>query len=246
MTRIVSLVPSITELLYSLGLEEEVVGITKFCVHPQAWFRTKTRIGGTKNIQTEKISALSPDLIIANKEENIREQVEPLQRDYNVMLTDVNDFSQALDMITQVGRATGKDRESEALAGEIKKAFSPLRDGTGKTAAYLIWKEPWMTVGGDTFIHAMMQYAGFENIFADRLRYPETNLEEIEKLKPEWVLLSSEPFPFKESHARQLQNVFSHSKILLVDGEMFGWYGSRMLHAATYFRELRNQLTDPG
>jgi ABC-type Fe3+-hydroxamate transport system substrate-binding protein len=240
MTRIVSLVPSITELLHSLGLEEEVVGITKFCVHPSEWFRTKTRIGGTKNIQSDKIKALSPDLIIANKEENIKEQVEPLLRDYEVLLTDVNDFSQALDMITQVGRATGKEKESEALAEEIRKSFSPLRDGTGKTAAYLIWKEPWMTVGGDTFIHSMMQYAGFENVFADRSRYPQTSLEEIEKLKPQFVLLSSEPFPFKETHARQLQGVFSQSKILLVDGEMFGWYGSRMLHAATYFRQLRN------
>lgn len=235
----ISLVPSITETLYSLGLIEEVVGITKFCVHPQDWFRTKERIGGTKNIHIQKIRELQPDLIIANKEENVKEQVEELAKDFEVLLTDVNNFEEALQMIRAVGNAVSKGFEADRLIAGIERKFSKINPAEQKTAAYLIWQNPYMTVGGDTFIHEMMKKAGFENIFADTNRYPETQINELKELKPEYLLLSSEPYPFKQKHIDELQQQLPGTKVILVDGEMFSWYGSRMLLAADYFRRLR-------
>ncbi len=235
----ISLVPSITETLYSLGLNEEVVGITKFCVHPQDWFRTKERVGGTKNIDIQKIRELQPDLIIANKEENVKEQVEELAKDFEVLLTDVNNFEEALQMIRSVGNAVSKGFEADQLTAGIEKKFSKINPEEQKTAAYLIWQIPYMTVGGDTFIHEMMKKAGFENIFADINRYPETTINELKELKPEYLLLSSEPYPFKQKHIDELKQQLFGTKIVLVDGEMFSWYGSRMLLAADYFRRLR-------
>ena len=235
----ISLVPSITETLYSLGLNEEVVGITKFCVHPQDWFRTKERIGGTKNIHIQKIRELQPDLIIANKEENVKEQVEELANDFEVLLTDVNNFEEALQMLRAVGNAVSKGFEADQLIAGIERKFSKINPAEQKTAAYLIWENPYMTVGGDTFIHEMMKKAGFENIFADTNRYPETQINELKELKPEYLLLSSEPYPFKQKHSDELQQQLPGTKVILVDGEMFSWYGSRMLLAADYFRRLR-------
>ena len=235
----ISLVPSITETLYSLGLNEEVVGITKFCVHPQDWFRTKERIGGTKNIHIQKIRELQPDLIIANKEENVKEQVEELANDFEVLLTDVNNFEEALQMLRAVGNAVSKGFEADQLIAGIERKFSKINPAEQKTAAYLIWENPYMTVGGDTFIHEMMKKAGFENIFADTNRYPETQINELKELKPEYLLLSSEPYPFKQKHIDELKQQFPGTKVILVDGEMFSWYGSRMLLAADYFRRLR-------
>ncbi|OJU28748.1 MAG: cobalamin-binding protein [Sphingobacteriales bacterium 41-5] len=238
----ISLVPSITETLYSLGLNEEVVGITKFCVHPQDWFRTKERVGGTKNIHIQKIRELQPDLIIANKEENVKEQVEELAKDFEVLLTDVNNFEEALQMTRSVGNAVSKGFEADQLTAGIERKFSKINPAEQKTAAYLIWQNPYMTVGGDTFIHEMMKKAGFENIFADTNRYPETQINELKELKPEYLLLSSEPYPFKQKHIDELQQQLPGTKVILVDGEMFSWYGSRMLLAADYFRRLRLSL----
>lgn len=238
--RIISLVPSITELLFSLGLNEEVVGITKFCVHPKEWFQFKVRIGGTKNLNIEKIKSLQPTLIIANKEENVKEQVEGLAKDFNVLLTDVNNYEEALQMIEQVGNAVGKGFEAKELISEIKNHFLQLKPVYKKTATYLIWQNPYMAVGGDTFISDMMRRAGFENVFENRDRYPEISLEEIRKLNPKFVLLSSEPYPFKQKHADELRQQLPDSKIILVDGEMFSWYGSRMLLAAHYLKAITN------
>ncbi|SDC33382.1 ABC transporter substrate-binding protein [Niabella drilacis] len=241
--QLVSLVPSITELLYTLGLEQEVTGITKFCIHPQTWFRTKTRIGGTKTLDMAKITALQPDLIIANKEENIKEQVEALQDRFPVLVTDVNNYTEAISMIRTVGTATLRTANAAALISAIEKAFAALRIPAQKTAAYLIWKDPWMTVGGDTFISDMMQRAGFKNLYAPRRRYPVVNLPELQALAPEYLLLASEPYPFKEKHRVALQRLFPGAKILLADGTLFSWYGSRMLEAPAYFLAL--QKTEP-
>ena len=236
--KVISIVPSITELLYELGLAEGVVGITKFCVHPEHWFRAKTKIGGTKNINIQKIKELKPDLIIANKEENVKEQVEELAKDFNVLLTDVNDYDEALKMIQSVGNAVHKGFEANVLVNKIESSFSELQINSYKTAAYFIWQNPYMTVGGDTFINSMMMKAGFKNSFSEKLRYPQTTIDELKNLQPEYILLSSEPFPFKQKHADELQLQLPQSKIILVDGEMFSWYGSRMLKAAGYFKNL--------
>ncbi len=240
MQRIISLVPSQTELLYDLGLTDEVVGITKFCVHPGKWFRTKTRIGGTKNIHIDKIQSLQPDLVIANKEENIKEQVEALQQFAKVYVSDVNNLSEALQMIREIGELVNKKEQANYLSKSIEKKFSQLKNiqVQKKTAAYFIWKDPYMVAGGETFINDMMQYAGFENIFQDLPRYPETTVDDLKQMNCDYVLLSSEPYPFKQKHIDELQPLLPATKIILVDGEMFSWYGSRLLLSAEYFKQF--------
>ena len=237
--RIISLVPSQTELLFDLGLNEEVVGITKFCVHPQQWFHNKTRIGGTKHVKPDIIHQLQPDLIIANKEENVKEQVEELAVRYPVWISDVNNLEDACEMITQVGAITGKERNALLLITKIKAKFSQLAIHSPKTrVAYLIWQNPYMTAGGDTFIHSMLEAAGFENVFADRKRYPEITPDDLQVAHCQLLLLSSEPFPFKQKHLEELQSLLPEMKIILVDGEMFSWYGSRLAEAPAYFAKL--------
>lgn len=237
--RIISLVPSITELLYDLELDDEVIGITKFCVHPDKWFRTKTRIGGTKNINIEKIKLLHPDLIIANKEENVKEQVESLSNLYPVWLTDITDLDDALKMIKACAYITGKKEKVEMIIRNIKNSFvQNIPDNKFKKALYLIWQNPYMSIGGDTFINDMLKKAGFKNSLQDKTRYPSLTNDEIIALNPEYVLLSSEPFPFKQKHIDEMQSLLPDAKIKLVDGEMFSWYGSRMMYAAPYFKTL--------
>lgn len=238
--RIISLVPSQTELLADLGLENEIAGITKFCVHPETVFRTKTRIGGTKKLNFSQIESLNPDLILANKEENVKEQVEKLMKDYPVWISDVNDVDSALEMIKKLGAICGKADESSEMAAKIEKGFLDLKAGQKISVAYIIWQNPLMTVGGDTFIHDMLERSGFENVFKQKRRYPETTIEEIQSLEPDFVFLSSEPYPFKEKHKKQfLENDL---KATLVDGEFFSWYGSRMLQAVPYFKELQSRF----
>lgn len=235
--RIISVVPSQTELLADLGLEEEVVGITRFCVHPERWFRSKTRVGGTKRLNIKTIRSLSPDLIIANKEENEQAQIEALSREFPVWVSDIRTLDDALEMINLVGELTGRASVGVQMAEEIRSMFSGFR-GTGEMGrvAYFIWYRPWMVAGGDTFIHDILGRVGWKNVFADRLRYPETTLEELQALNPGLVLLSSEPFPFSEKHVEELRDVLPHAEIRLVDGEMFSWYGSRLLRAGEYLR----------
>lgn len=244
--RIISLVPSQTELLHYLGLENEVVGITKFCVHPQHLFKNKTKIGGTKNLNIEAINALQPDLIIANKEENIKEQIDALQAIAPVWVSDVNNLEDTLEMITAIGFLTGKNEQANSLLEKIKLCFNQLKtQNIHLNACYLIWREPYMTVGGDTFIHSMLEVCGFKNVFKNANRYPEITLQQLALLNCQIVLLSSEPYPFKQKHINEIQEVLPNVKIILVDGEMFSWYGSRLLQAADYFTALRTTLLTP-
>ena len=241
--RIVSVVPSQTELLADLGLEDEVVGITKFCVHPERWFRSKTRVGGTKQLHLDKIRELQPDLIIANKEENTQEQIEALAAEFPVWISDIQTIAQGMEMIAAVGELTGKQDAATGIITEIKKGFSQLqKDNTPKRVAYFIWYKPWMSVGSDTFISDMIKTIGWENVFADATRYPEISLAALEAAKPELVLLSSEPFPFKEKHIAEIKEVLPDAEVRLVDGEMFSWYGSRMKYAGAYMNGLREGI----
>jgi ABC-type Fe3+-hydroxamate transport system substrate-binding protein len=241
--RIISLVPSQTELLFDLGLEAEVIGITKFCVHPEKWFRQKQRIGGTKNVSIEKIKSLNPDLIIANKEENVREQVEELAMRFPVWTSDVNTLNEAFRMIEDIGELVQKKEKAKELITQIRSKFGQLRLPKNiAKAAYLIWKDPYMTAGGDTFINDMLSHAGFKNACNDKRRYPLITIEELRKTDCELLFLSSEPYPFKQFHMEELQQHLPQTKICLVDGEMFSWYGSRLLHAPAYFESLHHQI----
>jgi ABC-type Fe3+-hydroxamate transport system substrate-binding protein len=237
--RIVSLVPSQTELLFDLGLDATVVGITKFCVHPEDWFRNKKRVGGTKTVHIDIVKSLRPDLIIANKEENTREQVEELAKLYPVWVSDIKTVDEGLEMIRQVGDIVGKTLEATRLAEEIKDGFGSLSTNVAPPkVAYYIWKTPWMAAGGDTFISDVISRIGWQNVLSESKRYPEISPAALAGTGADLVLLSSEPYPFKEKHIVEIKELLPDAKVLLVDGEMFSWYGSRMKYAIAYLREL--------
>lgn len=236
--KIVSLVPSITELLFDLGLDNEVIGITKFCERPNQWFKNKTRVGGTKTINVDKINALTPDLIIANKEENDQNSINQLQQNHPVWVSDIKNFNDGLSLIDKIGDLVNKAEQAKKLTNQITHNFKQLKNTPTKSAAYLVWKEPLMVAGGDTFINSMMEKASFVNSYKTQNRYPQTTLKQLQNKAPQFILLPSEPFPFKQKHLIQLQKQFPKSKCVLVDGQMFSWYGSRLLHFPSYINNL--------
>lgn len=240
--RIISLVPSQTELLYDLGLHDKVIGITKFCVHPESWFRSKRRVGGTKNVHIDIVQQLQPDLIIANKEENTREQIEALAGMYPTWVSDIRTLDDALAMMTCVGALTGKNEQAAALVADVSAGFRQLHNNTPKRVAYFIWKGPWMSIGRDTFISDIIERNGWVNVFNDLHRYPEVTLELLKEKQVDLVLLSSEPYPFKEKHIAEIKASLPDVKVLLVDGEMFSWYGSRLRQVPAYLESLIKTL----
>jgi len=240
--RIISIVPSQTELLFYLGLDERVIGITKFCVHPADKFKTITKVGGTKQLDIGKIKALKPDLIIANKEENERTQVEELMNICPVWISDISNLEEATDMIERVGALVGREDQAKGLSRTIKQQFSQLSiRPSGLRVAYLIWQKPYMAAGRNTFIDDMLQKCGLINAF-DAERYPEINSQMLIETRPDVILLSSEPYPFKEKHIAEFKAILPSARIKLVDGELFSWYGSRSLLAPEYFQKLSDDL----
>jgi ABC-type Fe3+-hydroxamate transport system substrate-binding protein len=244
--RIVSLVPSLTEYLWALGLTDEVVGITKFCVHPKEWYENKTRVGGTKQLNISKIKQLQPDLIIANKEENTKEAIEQLQKEFKVVLTDILDIDGALEALSTIGKAVDKEQQAQQLIAQIKVRFSQQKElFKAQTFLYFIWKDPYFLVGEDTYIHSFLSHFGLKNACALE-RYPsledwKNHVETADKA-PTYIFLSSEPFPFESKHIEQVQVLFPTSQIILIDGEMCSWYGSRMLEAAAYMQQLAQMI----
>ncbi len=236
--RIISLVPSQTELLFDLGLDEEVVGVTKFCIHPKEKVKEKVKIGGTKQFHFDKIAALHPDLIIGNKEENEQSQIEQLAAQYPVWMSDIVTLEDALQMIQMVGQLVQKETEATNLIHRLQDSFQKNIYTQTKRAAYFIWKKPYMVAAKNTFIDEMMRVAGFTNVYEEKSRYPTTNLEELQSLQPEVILLSSEPYPFKIKHIEEFQAACPDAKVMIVDGEMFSWYGSRLLKSIEYFRKI--------
>ncbi len=243
--RIISTVPSITELLSDLGLDEEVVGITKFCVHPNHWFRNKQRIGGTKTLNVRAILDLKPDLIIANKEENVKKQIEQLKVSTEVLLTDIKTVEDNINLIRELSALTDRRMTGIRLVSEFKTALDSIeRKSPTLSCAYLVWQKPYMTVGQDTYIHNVMSTFGLENIYQDCNRYPTITLEDLKEKSPEVILLSSEPFPFGLDHLKIFQSEFHNSRISLADGEAFSWYGTRLIKKSLYLQSLINSLTD--
>lgn len=239
--KIISLVPSQSELLWDLGLREELIGITKFCIHPDEMFKSVSRIGGTKTINLEKIRALKPDLIIANKEENEKEQIEALQKEFNVHVTEVYTLEDAYNMIAEVGEMVGKKETSLSLIENIKTEFAKLnRPANPKRVVYFIWKNPYMVAGKNTIIDDLLLRAGYVNA-VEKARYPEMTLDAVKELNPDYIFLSSEPFPFSEKHKAGF-DFMPGEKITIVDGEMFSWYGSRLLKAPAWFKSLAETI----
>ncbi|MEP6617163.1 MAG: helical backbone metal receptor [Ginsengibacter sp.] len=247
--RIISLVPSQTELLFTLGLDQEIIGITKFCKYPAEWFKHKTRVGGTKTLNISLIKKLNPDLVIANKEENEKQQVELVGDIANTWVTDVSSLDSAITMLNDIGKLCHKSEEAASLALSILKEFSSLPPPPAQKigAAYLIWKDPYMVAGGGTFIEDMMTHCGLKNIFSDRKRYPEITTADLmmpqaDEQLCELLILSSEPYPFAEKHIIEMQEQLPNIKIVLADGEMFSWYGSRLLLAPAYFNDFMKRI----
>lgn len=238
--RIISLVPSQSELLWDLGLKKELIGITKFCIHPNEMFESVERIGGTKQLNLEKIKSLKPDLIIGNKEENEKAQIQELRNEFPVWMSDIYNLDDALEMILQIGNITGKENESISIHNNIQKEFKALNNQNliGKTVAYLMWFNPIMAAASQTFINDMLEKCGLINVFQDKNRYPVITEEDMLKTKPDFVFISSEPFPFSEKHIKLFQRLIPDTKVILVDGEMFTWYGSRLALSAKYFGNI--------
>ena len=241
--KIVSVVPSQTELLHDIGLDEEVIGITKFCIHPHQWYKNKERVGGTKKLNIEKIKSLNPTIIFANKEENTKEDIEKLEKYFPVYISDINTFDDVIKMIEDIGCIVQKNENAKRiiLQLQIKKETFLLNDLSKKSVLYLIWQNPFMTIGTDTFIHEMLHIAGFQNAVTEK-RYPILREIEMKTLNPEIVFLSSEPYPFSEKHIVEFKRILPNAKIILVDGELFSWYGSRLLQSFDYFSALHEKI----
>ncbi|GAA4153049.1 helical backbone metal receptor [Chryseobacterium ginsenosidimutans] len=239
--KVVSLVPSITEALFDLGLtENEIVGRTKFCIHPREKVKNVAIIGGTKNINIDKIRALQPDLILANKEENIKEQVEALMDDFKVIVTNVENIEDNYYLLKNLGKIFNKEDRAQLFNLKIYEVLNEAKIKSNIKVAYLIWKNPYMTIGSDTFIHKILGEIGFENIFKDKKRYPEIKTEDL--AEADIIMLSSEPFPFKEKHIDELKAFYPDKKIMIVDGEAFSWYGTHIAKCENYFKELISEV----
>ncbi len=237
--RIVSLVPSITELLAYFEMEEEVVGITKFCIKPETWFQTKTRVGGTKQIHLEVIRDLHPDIIIANKEENNQEIVTSLENEFPTYLTDIYTLEDAYEAIRRLASIFGKEEFAQRLIAKTKTDFKEFQTSTdfklleGKSYLYFIWHKPDMVAAKNTYIDDIFHQLGMVNSCIEE-RYPEVHHNE----SPDVIFLSSEPYPFKEKDISYFQEKYPTAQIILVDGEIFSWYGSRIQYIIPYIQEI--------
>lgn len=237
--RIISLVPSITELLFDLELEDRIAGITKFCVRPHQQFKRTTKVGGTKKINFEVIERLQPDLVLANKEENTKAEIERLERHFPVWISDIETVDEAIAMVRNVGQLTNSEDRANGLANQILKNFKTINEiDLPVKVVYLIWNKPLMAAGKNTFINTMLEKAGFINA-VDQPRYPEVDLNSLDTSN---VLLSSEPFPFQEKHIKGLKKEYPNKDFYLVDGEMFSWYGSRMQYFPAYVRSISTAI----
>ena len=235
--KIISLVPSITETLFDFGLtDDEVIGRTKFCIHPSDFVKNVAIIGGTKNLNIEKIKSLKPDLIIANKEENEKLQVEELMKDFKVWVTDIETLEDNQEFISELGFLLNKKELALDFNQKMNAIFNGVEISNPKKTAYLIWNNPYMTIGSDTFINEILEKSGFENLFNDRKRYPEISVEELEEA--DLIFLSSEPFPFQQKHIDELHILLPKKQIILVDGEAFSWFGSHLLKVGDYLKKL--------
>ncbi len=240
--RIVSLVPSQTELLYDLGLELSIVGITKFCVHPPHLRNEKNVVGGTKTVHFDKIKSLKPDIILCNKEENTVDMIRELELIAPVHISDICTIEDCLELIEMYGKMFSVEAKANEIRKTIKLKLDDFHSYTRykpklKTA-YFIWKKPWMVAAKHTFIDTLLQLNKFENYYGNLERYPEVTLSERKKETADLVLLSSEPFPFKDKHTETMRKFFPESKIVVVNGEAFSWYGTRLLAAFDYFKSL--------
>ncbi len=245
--RIISLVPSQTELLCDLDLENELVGITKFCVHPYHLKSTKTIVGGAKKVDFKKNKALNPNFILCNKEENSFDFLPELEKIAPTYFSNVTTIQDSINLINDLGTLLNRRTESANLIAKINfklndfKAF--IKDKPTRKAAYFIWANPWMVAGNKTYINELLKLNKFENIYNNMSRYPKIDIHKIRhEGDPEVIILSSEPFSFKDEHAMEIGSYTNRAVTVFGDGELFSWFGSRILHSFDYFKELHAKL----
>ncbi|MCX8111757.1 MAG: helical backbone metal receptor [Bacteroidia bacterium] len=240
--RIVSLCPSQTETLFALGLQGRIVGRTRYCIHPSEAVKTVPVVGGTKKVDIDLVRELEPDLIIAEKEENTREDVEKLSTIAPTYVTNVESYQEALHSILELGDITGTSSIAQRIVESIEAAFQRIPMATRPLQVlYLIWRKPFMAAGAKTYIGSLIERLGWANVASARPgRYP--IIEDPTGLHPDVILLSDEPYPFKAKHIPEVQQWWPEASIHLVRGDYFSWYGVRMQEAAPYLAQLVAQL----
>ena len=224
--RVISLVPSITEWLVDVRVD--VIGRTKFCIHPKAAVQSIPLVGGTKNFRFDTIKELNPDLIIGNKEENYQEGIDLLKKDFNVWMTEIGSFQESITCFDQLSTCLEVRENWGVLRDKLNHQYRLHIDKDKGTVVYLIWQKPYMAIGDNTFVNSMLSDFGYKNLIKTD-RYPEVTMEEVIRLNPEFLLLSSEPYPFKQKHVEELQSQLKSSTVKLVNGEYYSWYGTRLL-----------------
>lgn len=249
-TRIVSLVPSVTELVCELGLADRLVGRTGFCVHPRDAVKRISKVGGTKDVDLDKVRSLEPTHVILNVDENRREDADALAKFVpHLIVTHPLAPSDNLALYRLIGGVFAREREAERLCREFEEEHAKLLAAAGsfrpQRVVYLIWKKPWMTVSRDTYVSRMLELVKWNTVperGADR--YPRIDLEGPVLDDAELVLLSSEPYMFREKHVAELRDTAAvqGKKLALIDGEMTSWYGSRAIRGLDYLRRFREKL----
>ena len=251
--RIVSLCPSLTELVFDLGRGDDLVAVTRWCVHPEDGVASIEKAGGTKNPDVDRIVELAPDLVLMNREENRIEDARALERaGLRCHVSMPRDVAETAEMVRSIGAAVDRGERAEAIARDIEsRAERVVRDSSGKSPvrfAYLIWRRPWMAVNADTFSHALLAAAGGRNVFASKSdRYPEIDLAELTTANPDLILLCTEPFPFTEEHVAELAESTSlpRERFQIADGEYLSWHGSRTPDGIDYAAALIETARTP-
>lgn len=236
--RIISIVPGITDILYSLQLDAEIVGRTRYCVYPKDKVEQSKTIGGTKKVKPDQIRELKPDLIIAEKEENTKEIVEMLEAEFPVYVCEMQAVEDTYKIIRDLGEITDRQTEAQKLHSEIETAIQSLPSGKGSKYAYVIWQKPYMVAGADTYITSLLEKMNFVNAFSKyEGRYPAVKEDDFRNADLDYIFLATEPFPFQEKHIKLFSELFPDVHVMSLDGEMF-WYGPRMIEAAEYFNRV--------
>jgi ABC-type Fe3+-hydroxamate transport system substrate-binding protein len=238
--RIVCLVPSITELICDLGLAPQLVGRTGFCIHPWETVRTIPKVGGTKDVKLEKVRALEPTHVVVNVDENRREDAEALAEFVpEVIVTHPQEPRDNLELYRQIGGAFGREAEAELLCERFERAYARASAGERPSAdvLYLIWRDPWMTIAPETYVSRTLALFGWRTLPAETVeRYPEVDLATVGG-EADRVLLSSEPFHFKQQHLEGVAAIVGDTPVSLIDGEMTSWYGSRAIAGLEYLAD---------
>ena len=242
-TKIVSLVPSISELIYDLNIEKKLIGVTKFCIHPKYFQIEKTVVGGVQEFDIEKIKELKPDVVFASKDENFEEEILELQKFVPVYVTDVKSVDEAKQMIVNFGELLSCRNDASKIIMKIDMQLNDLAKVTDdllyRSGAYFVWNEPWVAAGKDTFVNSMLKLVKINNVFEDlKERYPMVTGANIHLGNPDIVMLPSEPYKFEDQQAFEISSHTHDAATYFVDGEAFAWYGSRLIKSLDYLKLL--------